>query len=328
MLRAWRCLSLVFLMSLAMLASTAEAYTQRLVVAGLGNKQCTAYFHYMGASMVWPVLLSLRGTGIYSTAAVARLDGAERRLYEEGRITVLTLDKPGIEPDALVPTALRVDDTKYNDYVQDDLVQCSRNAMTWAMRRVTPGAHPYLLFSGHSEGAQITVRLLEMLTANGDPLAPQVKALFLSGLPMVDWRSMLKAQLNQNDRRTFFTAFQRQDDHVLRSFGNLSFHYLKAVFAQEPLARTLDRLRDEGTSARFFVYHGLYDRNTPPAAVMTFAADNRARRARHEKALNLSARYYPSGHGLNYQAIHDIRSDLETVVGALGHSSDAQIAMH
>jgi pimeloyl-ACP methyl ester carboxylesterase len=220
---------------------------------------------------------------------------------------------------------VRVDDAQYNAYVQDDLVQCSVEALQWVTERYggSAGAQPYVLLSGHSEGAQVSLRLLNRLAQSHDALAARVRGLFLSGLPMTDWKRMLGAQLSEHDRQTFFTAFQRKDDHVLRTFGNLSAHYLQSVFAQETLDATLEQLAERGTDARFFIYQGLYDHHTPPGPIMDFVARNRSRMAQHQRALSLRSRFYPAGHSLNAQALRDIRRDVEAFVETAGKTTTA-----
>src|SRR5262249_3392432 len=153
-------------------------------------------------------------TGVYTTADDVRLDAAERALVDQGLVTVLTLDKPGITPDAMQPDRVHVDDVQFNQYTQNDLVHCSREALRWFFRQpeatVPPGrpdgGDADILLSGHSEGSQVALRLLAGLASQGDPLAAHVKGLFLSGLPMLAWKDLLSAQLSERERLTFFTA--------------------------------------------------------------------------------------------------------------------------
>jgi hypothetical protein len=299
----------------ALWAGTAVAAVTPVAVQGLGAKHCRAYFHHVGASLKWPVMLSLRGTGVYTTATDARLDQAEQALVKSGAVTVLTLDKPGISPgkDAVV-----VDDASYNAYVQDDLVACAEDALAWAARHGGTGAaQGAVLLSGHSEGAQVALRLLAGLSTKQDPLAARVRGLFLSGLPMADWRHLLAAQLSPSEQEIFFTAFQRRDDGVLRTFGNLSAAYLTAAFATEPLPLTLARLQASALPARLYLYQGLFDKRTPAADVRAFVDGNRRRRLAHQPALDVSPRYYPTGHGLNASALRDIEADVRALAQTL-----------
>lgn len=304
------------------------ARTDQMQVHGLGQKQCAVYFHHQGASLVWPLLFSLRGTGVYSTASVGRLDPSERALVEQGLVTVVTLDKPGISVNS--DAGVQVDDGQYNSYTQEDLGRCSLNALTWAFAQNPPPIKRfYVLLSGHSEGSQVIVRLFDQMLRRRDPLAARIQGLFLSGLPMTGWRQLLSDQLSEPDRSTFFTALQRQDNAVLRSYGNLSYDYLSAVFRQEPLADTLTNLVNRGSDARFFIYQGLSDKNTPAAAVMAFVANNRIRRSKHQSSLPVRARFYPAGHALNARALSDIRGDIESLIHALdesgGHRASPQM---
>jgi hypothetical protein len=269
-------------------------------VGATDDKACQAYFHTRTGQIHYPIVLSLKGTGVYTTGGRGDVELALRALYASGRITVLTIDKPGIDSSAARPL---VNDALYNRYVQEDLVRCATNALTYAADATkAPGA---VFVSGHSEGAQVAVKILDRLTADAGPRAAWVKALFLSGLPLGDWRRMIAGQLNGGDRRTFFTAFEQRDDAVLRSFGNLSTAYLTQAFAGEPLDKTLARHAGRGVKAEFNVYQGLADRNTPAAAVRVLERANL-----QGPALNLKVHYYPTDHGLSRAAVMDIARDV------------------
>ena len=96
-----------------LLSAPVRAETESIVVHGTAEHTCAAYFHFAGTAPHWPMLLSLRGTGIYSTATWDRLDPAERALVAAGRVTLVTLDKPGISP-AATPGTVRINDKQYN----------------------------------------------------------------------------------------------------------------------------------------------------------------------------------------------------------------------
>lgn len=277
----------------------------RVTVPGTPGMQCQAYFHSPDRAIRYPLVLSLKGTGIYTTARSAEVELALRGLYASGRITVVTIDKPGIVEDA---GRAIVDDSSYNRYVQEDLIRCSEAALQHAIEHAT-GVGP-ILISAHSEGAQVAARLLADAQQRRDPLASRVKALFLSGLPLTDWRSLLAGQLADAERQRFFVAFERRDDAVLRTFGNLTTAYLARAFADEPLGKTFERLGRLGSDAEFHVYQGLADRNTPASAVRELEA-----RELRERRLNLKTRYYPTGHALSRAAVLDIARDISAWIG-------------
>lgn len=279
----------------------------QVTVSGTEDKSCQAYFHNRSGEVRFPLILSLKGTGIYTTARSTQVEQALQLLYRQGRVTVLTLDKPGIRTDATTNPV--VDDALYNRYVQEDLVRCASEALKWAAAHGV-GTGPILL-SGHSEGSQIAVRLLASLMTERSPLASRISAAFLSGLPLGSWRTMLSGQLSEGHRDKFFLAFARRDDVALRRFGNLSAAYLGSVFTQEPLDQTFDRLAKLGSKTELYIYQGLMDLNTPVAPVQALES-----KIRQQGGLTLTARYYSAGHTLNRKAVYDITRDVSRILAS------------
>lgn len=285
----------------ALLFSTSGwTYTRSFEVSGTEDKFCIAYLHDRGASDEAPLVVSFKGTGIYTTAHIRGLDSSLRSLLNERKIRVLTFDKPGISPGAQSRVAV-VNDAKYNRYIQDDLVECATQALAaLAEQRLHP-----IIFSGHSEGAQISIRLAAKLAEENSPLNVRIKALYLSGMPLGPWRTMLEHQLKPRSKKVFFEAYDRSNDLQLRKFGNLTTAYLRQAFALEPLEITLDRLAAINLSAKMFVYHGLNDLLTPVTRLVAYQKLND-----ETKGLNMVTRYYPTGHSLNRDALQDIKNDI------------------
>jgi hypothetical protein len=256
------------------------------------------------------VVVSQQGTGIYSTGTPEAVEPVVKGLLDEGRVAVLTIDKPGISVG--VDGAAVVRAAEYEGYTQSDLVSCLEGAVSWALGGAEGGAR--VILSGHSEGAEVVTSLYERLLVRAPAVARAVRLLVLSGVPLDGWRSILDGQLSADQRIRFWGALRSGDAAALRGFGGLTPVYVQAVLMQRPLAESIWGLARRRARAAIRVYQGEADRNTRPGAVHELVEENGRRRAAGRPALDLQARFYAAGHGLNQAALADIRAELDAAL--------------
>ncbi|HLD99362.1 MAG TPA: hypothetical protein VJB59_03845 [Bdellovibrionota bacterium] len=275
-------------------------------VEGKNGLSCIAYLNINdGSTRPLPLIVSVAGTGVYSNGAAPDQSSPEGYLFISGKVNVLTIDKPGIQYSSSDP-GYTLDDKVYSQYTQETLITCLQNALTWALQndRVGPG----VFLMGHSEGAQVVTRVYSLLLQNNSTVAAQIRALFLSGIPMDGWKDIINWQMRDCDsvRQDFWKAIQTKDTAALRKVGNLGHPYWEEILRTEPLRQTMERLATMTPSASFQFYHGLKDQNTRVDAVTDFETWNRARTIEGKPALRLAARYYNAEHYLNLAAMNDM----------------------
>ena len=288
-------------------ASASEYLRVTQSVSGVSNRICVAYIHGLQDSAKLPIVVSLSGTGVYTTGNLVTDNPVAQTLIDQKKAIVLSIDKPGIAFSEAAPNQFTIDDSIYNQYTQRDLIQCVINAIKWASttKFATPMSDIYFL--GHSEGTQIAIRAYKELLAVDSGTAARVQGLFLSGLVMEPWEKIINSQLSDpTDNAKFWDAFRLQDDAKLRSFGDLAFAYWEEIFGAESNEITLKLLAKNNPFAFLEVYQGLKDENTHAQPVMDFESWNRQNLNQSLPAWKLRARYYQAGHGLNLAALNDM----------------------
>jgi len=97
----------------------------------------------------------LWGTGIYSPAHPDFMDPALKPTLEDGRLAVLTFDKPGViySVDEKLPIPERFSDKEaFYAHTQADLVDCAENALKWAEVTTKPKK---IFLHGHSDARNV-----------------------------------------------------------------------------------------------------------------------------------------------------------------------------
>ena len=288
-------------------AASAQSRMSRFVAA-TGGRRCMAYLHTSGDSKKHPLIVNLAGTGIYSMGDLSEMNPVAGFLVRKEKAVVLSIDKPGIVYAKNAPKHFRIDDAVYNQHTQRDLVECVIHAIDWAS--ATGRTHPSgdIYFLTHSEGTQISVRVLKkLLDERKGKVVARIKGLFLTGLVMQSAKKIINSQITDPVRNAkFWRAIQRQDDTVLRSITDVAFAYWKDILSTEPNEKTLKELAVRGVKVPLQIYQGLQDKNTTAQPVLAFEAWNRRRLRERLPALRLQARYYQADHSLNLAAVDDM----------------------
>ena len=304
-------LRLIGLSVIALMATSAFAESKyrrlKTQVRGIGDRNCTAYLHSLTGAAGLPVVLSVMGTGLYTTAKSDDLPSAVQYMVDQGKVSALTIDKPGIEESESLPEGFTVVDSAYNAYTQRDLIECADRALDWAMAQTVSASNVSVFFVGHSEGVQVLVRLLQKIQAQDSAKASRIKLAILSGLPMMRWEEIINAQVTDPvENAQFWSAYEKHDDVALRGFGDLAFAYWDDILKTEALTDTFKNLALTGPNISFQFYQGIHDQNTAVGPVFDLESWNLDRLKAKLPGLHLSARYYQAGHGLNLAALNDM----------------------
>lgn len=296
-------------------AAAAEPHVLDAVVPATEGRACDARLVVQDpASAARGVALSLWGTGEYTMHRSWEGDpGAEAALRHGA--AWLVIDKPGIHAEG---DGHRVDDATFEAYTVDDLVACASAALSWAAERAAPGAP--LVVHGHSEGALVATRLALRWHAEDHPRAPDLVALLLSGTPASGMGEIFWGQARASGRvRAYRRALATGDDAFVRQHAGLGVATLRALLETEPLGDTLARLARLRPATRVVLFHGLQDDRVPVGTVRALVEANAQRRWHGEPNIELYARYYDAGHGLDDAATRDLAL---WMAAALGHPAD------
>ncbi|MFA6549291.1 MAG: hypothetical protein WCT39_05125 [Candidatus Margulisiibacteriota bacterium] len=247
-----------------------------------------------------PLVVVLNGTGRYSMANDDELPPNIAYLLSDRKISVLTIDKPGI---SWKDSKIVVDEKQYNQHTQKDLVRCLVNALKWTSMQ--KGIDKKIYFVGHSEGAQIAVRTYESMLNSNSELAKQVVMLVLSGSPMQSWKTIIEKQLGDNKKEELWRALKNSDNNTIKGIGGVPVAYWRDIFSTEPLADTFKKIARLSPSASFQFFHGLEDENVSVKAVQQLEKWNVAQVIGKKSSLKMSARYYLADHKLNLAAMND-----------------------
>lgn len=257
--------------------------------------------------------LFVNGTGIY-TSAHGDLDGLGRAAGRAGDYALLSVDKPGVGSTADGTTTL--DRAAFDRHTMSDLVACTRNAVD-AARRSLVAADAHLVAHGHSEGAQVWVRIVDGALARGErAFLDAIDAHVLSGLPLEPVVSGAERQLGvflPFEIDAFRRALAAHDDDYLVLLG-MPWRYLEHPTARESTAAVLERLAERHLGATIDVFHGERDRNAPFAPVRELVDRHRMARRSGRDALDLRLHAYP---GATHQLDARLDDDLDALVADL-----------
>jgi pimeloyl-ACP methyl ester carboxylesterase len=235
------------------------------------------------------VFLWMNGTGVYSSAFTH--PSAEAALHANP-VAYLTFDKPGIRAPFEDPAELSVKDDELEQYTQGHMLECARQAMTWAQEQFGDAVQFHL--RGHSEGTLIALFLYEKLLSEEPVLAARVSSLVLSGVGLEPFDALVERQLSEmpaEQANALRAAIQSCDWGVLRNQLATSCKYLEDAYARPSGRSVFESIALRSPSVSFFVFQGNNDVQTPARYVRELEAWNS--QLGH---LDMTFRYYEGAH--------------------------------
>jgi hypothetical protein len=250
------------------------------------------------------VFLVVNGSGIGSSAFV---HPSFKTTLATRPVAYATFDKPGIRAPFDDPAAVRRDDALLARYTLGHGVACATEALRWARERFGPAVRLHL--RGHSEGSLIALYTYEALLDRDPVLAARIETLVLSGLALEPFADILEHQLaSMPEGQRVRRALASCDWAVLEKRMGVSCAYV-ADATRRPAGRAMfERLAARDAPARFHVFQGTRDWNTPVAPVRALEAWNA--RAGH---LRLAFHYYEGGHAGTDEARAAVAQLLESI---------------
>lgn len=276
-------------------------------VQATSDKSCNVYLNALPDSEDLPIVIVLAGTGIYSTGDLIDYNPVVKTIVEQKKAIVVSIDKPGISFSESNENHYSIDETVYNRYTQRDLIDCALNSISWASSTPYSTEMSDVYFMAHSEGTQVAVRAYQKALSQNLDVSLRIKGFFLSGLVMDSWENIINSQITDpNEKKTFWDAYNNQDDETLKTFGDLAYPYWNDILSTPDNKTSLENLAQVAAPAFFQIYQGLNDENTLPKPVMDFELWNKDRRRQNLSNLKFQARYYQADHGLNSAAMNDM----------------------
>lgn len=286
-----------------------EVETRR--VATSSGLACQAYLRvpHPLQGMATRLAFVASGTGTYSTTQGDM--GPLARMALRAGVALLTVDKPGISFDG--KGQLRVIADAFRRHTLADLVECGRLAASWALSRMPDDAR--LVLHGHSEGAQVMVRVLGEVGA--DPaLVARTELVVLTGLPLepvVSGAARQVALFMPRELSAFAHARKTHDDDWLMRLA-IPSAYFDHPTAREHLEPLFDAIASARPGLRMELFHGEGDRNAPIALVRKLVSRNAAARAHGKPALDLRLHaYVDARHSLDERFDHDMEDLLASL---------------
>jgi hypothetical protein len=251
------------------------------------------------------VFLVLNGSGPSSNAFVhPSFDG----LLRSRAIAYATYDKPGVHAPFGDPRAVHHDDAALARYTLANGTACAVSAVRWARDRF--GAAVRIHLRGHSEGSLIALYTYDELLARDPATASAIATVVLSGVPLEPLRQILERQIaSLPDGDQLRRAFVDCDFGVLKKRMGVSCAYVEDA-ARRPSGRAMfERLAGRAAAARFYIFHGNSDWNTPVQPVRALETWNTT-----EGHLNLQFHFYDGGHGGSAAAKAEVTALLRSLV--------------
>lgn len=272
---------------------------------------CCVYVRPARISPATRVVLFENGTGVYTTAH-GDLDGLAKSAARDPHAAVVTFDKPGIG--ASEEGLTTVDAQVFGRHTLGDLSACARRAVDLTLTRPHVSKEATVLAHGHSEGAQVWLRVLARAseTDEGTRWLEHVEANLLSGLPSEPVTSGAERQLGvflPFEVEAFRQALATHDDEYLLLLG-MPWRYLEHPWAREGADEVLARLAARKKPLELRLFHGDHDRNAPLEPIRALAL----KYAGPSSRLALRLQVYP---GANHQLDARLDHDLDALVDAL-----------
>ncbi len=230
---------------------------------------CPGYLVWNNAP-VREVFLVINGSGTLSNAFVhPTFEG----LVTSRPVAYSTYDKPGISAPFGDPAAVRRDDALLERYTLGHGVACATEALRWAREQFGPAVRLHL--RGHSEGALVALYLYDALLDADPDTAGKITTLVLSGLALQPIAELLESQLAWvPDAAGLRAALASCDWSVLKARLGISCAYLEDAARRPSGLAMFERLAARAPEARFHVFQGTEDRNTPVGPVRALEAWN------------------------------------------------------
>jgi hypothetical protein len=235
------------------------------------------------------VFLWMNGTGVYSSAFI---HPSVEEALEVNPAAYLTLDKPGIRAPFGDPAEMIVNDDELKRYTQGHMLDCARQAMTWAEQQF--GHEIQFHLRGHSEGTLVALFLYEKLLSEEPALAARVSSLVLSGVGLEPFDALIERQLSglpAEQGSAIRAAIQSCDWDVLKTHLAISCTYLEDAAARPSGRSAFESIALRTPTVPFFLFQGNDDFLTPVRYVQELEAWNN--QAGH---LDMTFRYYEGGH--------------------------------
>lgn len=247
---------------------------------------CTGYFVW-NHEPVRDVFLVLNGSGWFSNAFVhPDLDA----LVDSDRVAYATYDKPGIWAPFGDPAHGRRDFAMLERYTLGHGVACATDALHWARREFGPTARLHL--RAHSEGTLVALYTYAALLEAGDPTANSIETLILSGLPLESLDDILERQLTSMPNGEALRASVASCDWpVMRERLGISCAYVREARSHPSGRAMFDLLAEHAPHARFHVFQGTHDWNTPVEPVRALEAWSS-----EDGRLSMEFHYYDGAH--------------------------------
>jgi hypothetical protein len=294
------------LLGLVLVAACAPRY-QHVVVRDLASADalvCPGYLVW-NREPVRDVFLVVNGSGILSNAFVHPSFAA---IMSTSPVGYATFDKPGVRAPFGEPAALRRDDATLQRYTLGHGVACATEALRWARAQFGPTVRLHL--RGHSEGTLIALYVYDALLEQDPELAARIETLVLSGLALEPFGDIVKHQLATvpaGDRLR--QALASCDWTVLEKRMGISCAYVDDASRRPSGRAMLERLAARAPAARFHVFQGTDDWNTPVAPVRAFEAWNAS-----TGHLPVTFHYYEGGHAGSESARSEMARLLASIV--------------
>jgi hypothetical protein len=263
------------------------------------------YLHVVERPLAWPddlacqgylvwnrepvrdVFLVVNGSGIGSNAF---LHPSFKDTITTSPIAYATFDKPGIRAPFDDPAAVRRDDAILARYTLGHGVRCATEALRWARERFGPAVRLHV--RGHSEGTIIALHAYDALLDVDPDVAARIQTLVLSGLALEPFADILEHQLaSMPDANAVRQALASCDWAVLEKRMGISCAYIDDATRRASGRAMFERLAARRAAARFHVFHGTHDWNTPVAPVRALEAWNAS-----TGHLRAAFHYYDGGH--------------------------------
>jgi hypothetical protein len=265
---AFRKLAIVMAATLLSHLVAAETIT---TLVGKEHHQCRVHLHLpKNLTADGPLILDQMGTGTYQRESML-FNPPAQRFFDSGKACVLTIDKPGIRRKPGAPNDAGIGDLRWieineNDllgHTQDDLLQCLYFAIEWALAQRPIGTDRQLVLIGHSEGAQLHLRLIQRLLQEKSPILGRIQSILLSGVYLDPWDQLFQRQHSSDDLKIFQRSLRTHDPKLMKRVSkDLGLAYWENVIHRGPLYETVKFIEQSNVAPKIYVFQGLDDRDT------------------------------------------------------------------
>jgi hypothetical protein len=233
------------------------------------------------------VFLVIHGSGPASSAFVRpSFEG----LLRSRAVAYTTYDKPGVRAPFGDPRSVRHVDAALARYTLGHGTACASSALRWARAHFGPAVRLHL--RGHSEGALIALYTYDALLERDPDTAATISTVVLSGLPLEPIRDILERQLaSMPGGERLRRALAACDLAILTRRMGISCAYVDDAARRSSGRAMFERLASRRPAARFHVFHGTQDWNTPVGPVRALEAWNASR-----GHLDLRFHFYEGAH--------------------------------